>query len=380
MTTSPQRTATTTGAGAEGPPGTPQDGSDPSGRGLATGRRARLANRIRVLRASFRENWALFKRNRIGVVGLVVIAIFAIMALLHPILMDTVWDPERYHPVVGYSAQEVELTVVEEIENPGQEIDLQRAQLRHDPTIQVGDTVEDTIQPAPPSLDHPLGTDPLGRDVLSQLMLGAQTAFGMGAVAAMTTVIVATFIGSVAAYFRGWVDTVSMRSADFFLLLPPIPFLIFLSAIYDLNMVTLGLVFGLVSGAGSTAIVLKSQALTVAVKPFIDSARVAGASGMQVVLRHVIPNVLPLTFLYMMFTVSGAISAEAILSTFGLIDLPMSWGIMIQTANDAGYILRGVEYWWLLFPAGLAVTFLAFAFYLFGRGMDEVVNPRLRQR
>ena len=376
MTTSPQREklhervplGASDGEGGGGQPRPP------------VGRGERIRNRLRVLRATSRENWLRFKANRIGIVGLAIIIVFAAGALLHPILMATVWDASTYDPVTGHHAPEVERTVVEEVTDPATEIDLQRAQLRHDPLAEEGDVIIDDIQPAPPSSVNLLGTDPLGRDILSQLMYGAQTAFGMGAIAALTTVIFATLIGSLAAYFRGWVDTVSMRLADFFLLLPPIPALIFLSAVYEINVVVLGLVFGIVSGVGPTAIVLKSQALAVSVKPFIDAAKVAGASHIQVVLRHVMPNVLPLSFLYMMFTVTGAIGAEAILSTFGLIDVQMSWGIMISTANDAGYILRGFAYWWLLIPAGLAVTLLAGAFYLVGRGMDEVVNPRLRRR
>ncbi|QBI21752.1 ABC transporter permease subunit [Egibacter rhizosphaerae] len=346
------------------------------------GRRTRLRNRWRVFRQTFGENWLRFKKNRIGVVGLVLIVVFALMAVLHPILMTTVWEDDVYDPVTGHSAQEYEVTVVEEagdIEDAATQLDLERVQLRHDPTAQVGDTVMIDEQPAPPSFAHPLGTDPLGRDVMSQLMFGAQIAFAMAAVAAITTVGLATLVGAIAAYYRGWTETVSMRIADLFLLLPAVPFLVFISAIYGINVVTLGLIFGIVSGLGPTAILLKSQALAVSVKPFIDAAKIAGASSRQVVFRHVIPNVLPLSFLSMMFTVSGAISAEAILSAFGLIDVPMSWGIMIQTADTAGYILRGFDFWWLLFPAGLAVTLLAFAFYLFGRGLDEVVNPRLRQ-
>lgn len=376
MTTSPQREQ----VHERLPLSTPDGHGDGEPQQPQVGRAERIRNRLRVLRATSRDNWLRFKANRIGVVGLAIIVVFAVGALLHPILMATVWDTSVYDPVTGHHAPEVERTVVEEVTDPTSEIDLQRAQLRHDPLAQEGDVIIDDVQPAPPSSVNLLGTDPLGRDILSQLMYGAQTAFGMGAIAAFTTVLFATLIGSLAAYFRGWVDSVSMRLADFFLLLPPIPALIFLSAVYEINVVVLGLVFGIVSGVGPTAIVLKSQALAVSVKPFIDAAKVAGASHLQVVLRHVVPNVLPLSFLYMMFTVTGAIGAEAILSTFGLIDVQMSWGIMISTANDAGYILRGFAFWWLLIPAGLAVTLLAGAFYLVGRGMDEVVNPRLRRR
>ena len=131
---------------------------------------------------------------------------------------------------------------------------------------------------------------------------------------------------------------------------------------------------------GPAAIVLKSQALSIKVRPFIDAARVAGGSNGHIIFRHIVPNLLPLSFLYMMFTVTTAIALEATLSFFGLLDVPMSWGIMIHTAQVGGYLLRGTEYWWLLLPAGAAVTFFAAAFYFVGRALDEVVNPRLRRR
>jgi peptide/nickel transport system permease protein len=89
---------------------------------------------------------------------------------------------------------------------------------------------------------------------------------------------------------------------------------------------------------------------------------------------------MPLAFLNMMFTVTGAIFTEAALSFFGLLNVRMSWGIMIYTTQAAGYMLRGVEYWYLIFPAGVSITLLCTAFYLIGRALDGVVNPRLRQR
>ena len=128
------------------------------------------------------------------------------------------------------------------------------------------------------------------------------------------------------------------------------------------------------------AIVLKSQALSVKVKSYIDAAKVAGGGDWHVIFRHIVPNVLPLSFLFMMFGVTEAIAIEATLSFFGLLNVPMTWGIMINNAQTNGYLLSGTSYWWLLFPAGLAVTFLCFAFFLVGRGMDEVINPRLRAR
>jgi peptide/nickel transport system permease protein len=340
--------------------------------------------RLRLLQRSLGTTWGLFRENKMGLLGLVLIGLFAIMAIIHPILMATVWEPRVYDPIRGYDSVLTEFTVVEEVTDEASEIDLQTARLRLNPTIRVGTVVRIPAQPAPPTLTgeypHFLGTDPQGRDILSQLLYSTRAAFFLGAVAAITTVLIATTVGAVAAYFGGWIDGGLMRFADLILLMPLLPVLILLSAMFEITMVTLGVMIGVLSGFGGVAIVLKSQALSIKVKSYIDAARVAGGSDWHVIFKHIIPNVLPLSFLYMMFGVTDAIAIEATLSFFGLLNVPMTWGIMINTAQTNGYLLSGTSYWWLLFPAGLAVSFLCFAFFLVGRGMDEVINPRLRAR
>ena len=119
--------------------------------------------------------------------------------------------------------------------------------------------------------------------------------------------------------------------------------------------------------------------MTIRVKPFIEAAQVAGGGQFHIIFVHIVQHLLPLSLLYMMFTVTSAIFAEAVLSFLGLLDLRMSWGIMIHTANTGGYLLGGTKYWWLIVPAGASITFLCSAFYLAGRALDEVVNPRLRR-
>ena len=345
--------------------------------------------RLRLFRRSFARNWKLFARNKIGLIGLGIILAFALMAIIHPFLMGRVWDPAIYHPFSGYDAPPVNYTIVERcaipeggtaaVCAPG-EIDLATARLRTHPFIKVGEVITIPSQPAPPSDAHWLGTDPLGRDILSQLMFSTQAAFKLGAIAALMTVFIATTIGSIAAFFGGWLDAFLMRFADLVLLVPLIPVLIVVSALFDLSLPLLGVLIGILSGFGGTAIVLKSQALSVTVKPFVDAARVAGGSNSHIIFRHIIPNVLPLSFLYMMFTVTEAITLEATLSFLGLMNTEMSWGIMIYTTHSQGYLLSGTSYWWLLIPAGMAVTLVAAAFFLVGRAMDEVINPRLRRR
>lgn len=352
------------------------------GRELATTPMWRV--RLRLFRRGFGRNWAAFRENRTGMVGLAMIALFAIMAISHPILMSTAWDPAIYDPVRGYDSVLTEYTVVEEVEDATSQIEVSQARLELNPTVTVGDVVRIPTQPAPPTATgenpHYLGTDPQGRDILSQLLYSTRAAFLLGAVAALTAVVLATTVGSVAAYFGGWIDGGLMRFADLIILMPLLPLLIVMSAAFDIGMITLGILIGVLNGFGAVAIVLKSQALSIKVKSYIDAAKVAGGGDWHVIFRHIVPNVLPLTFLYMMFGVYEAIAIEATLSFFGLLNVEMTWGVMINAAQSRGYLLSGTDYWWLLFPAGLAVTFLCFAFFIVGRGMDEVVNPRLRAR
>ena len=299
--------------------------------------------KMRLALRGFRESWTIFVESRIGVIGLAVIVIFALMAVSHPILMATIWDDATYDPVTGYAFDQIE-------------------------------------QPAPPSWAHPLGTDPLGRDVLSQLLSSTSSEFILGIVAALVTVTIATTVGAVAAYYGGIVDTLFMRLADLVVSLPGLSLLIVLSALFDLNLFMLALLIGILGGFGGSSIIFKSQALSVSVKPYIEAARVAGGSRFHIIFVHIIPNLLPLSFLYMMFTVTGAIFSEAVLSYFGLLNIRMSWGIMIHTSSTAGYLLGGTKYWWLIVPAGASITLLCSTFYLVGRALDEVANPRLRRR
>lgn len=336
-----------------------------------------------LFRRSFKNNWKLFRKNRIGTAGLLIIGFFALLAVAPTFLFRTgLWDTSTYDPVTGLEANPpvVELEIVELVTDSSTQIDLRQVLVDARINGVLGDVIEVELQPAPPNSRHWLGTDPLGRDIMSQLMFGAKAAFGLGILAATVTVLIGTVVGSVAAFYGGKIDAFLMRLADLLIMVPALAILIVISAVIRFQLWHLALVIGILSGFGGVAIVLKSQALAVKVKPFIDAARVAGGSNTRLILAHIIPNVMPLSFLYMMFTVTAAIQSEATLSFIGLLNVDMSWGLMIQLANNQGYLLQGGRFWWMVFPAGLAVTFIAMAFFLVGRAMDEVVNPRLRQR
>ena len=296
-----------------------------------------------------------------------------------------VWDSATYDTQVGTELNPpcADRVVVEEVTDIATQMSTREAILYPTSTgfpPAVGETVTVCEQPAAPYGRHLLGTDPLGRDVLSQLMFGAKAAFLLGSITALVTVFIATSVGAVAAYFPGSIDSGFMRFADLLLMLPALALLIVMSAVFQFKLWHLAVFLGALAGFGGVAIVLKSQALAVSVKPYIDAARVAGGSSVRVIFTHIVPNVMPLSILYMMFGVTGAIQTEATLSFLGLLNIPMSWGIMLQLTQNQGYFLDPEGAWWLVFPAGIAITLISAAFFLVGRAMDEVINPRLRRR
>ncbi len=350
--------------------------------------------RLRVAWRSFRKNWALFSDNKMGVVGLLIIVVFGIMALAHPILLATAWEGHEeggknvYDVRAGADSIIVEKTVVDVVTDPVTEIGRIEAALMGSGAVipEVGTVLEVPLaNPAPPVFRdvehaHVLGTDPFGADIFSQLLFGARAAFLLGAIAALSSVFLATIVGTVAAFYGGTIDTLLMRLADLVILIPLLPLLIVMSGFWQIGLMGLGILIGVLGGLGGTAIILKSQALSVKVKPFIDAARISGGTDWRIITRHIIPNVLPLSFLYMMFGVTGAIFIEATLSFLGLLNIDASWGIMINIAHTQGYTLQGLKVWWLMVPAGLAITVFSAGFFMVARAMDEVVNPRLRRR
>jgi peptide/nickel transport system permease protein len=302
----------------------------------------RLTNSIPDGLLRLRRGVSLFAESKIGLLGLCGIGFFLLLALLHPILLRTVWDPNIYDPLTP--------------------------RLPHPPP-----------NPAPPSAEHWLGTDPYGSDVLSQLMYGAESALLLGTVAAVVTVVLATGAGAAAAYWGGMLDSCFMRLADLILMTPLLVILIFLSAFFEIRLIPLAVWIGVFAGLGGTVLVVKAQALSIKNRAFVDAARASGANGGYILLRHIIPHLAPISLLYVMFTVTEAVFSESVLSYFGLINVKMTWGLMIHSAESAGYLLRP-ETWWLVMPAGASITLLCSSFYLVGRALDGIVHPRLRAR
>jgi peptide/nickel transport system permease protein len=284
----------------------------------------------------FKEGWTIFWQNLLGKLGVILLGFFALMALAS--FFPPMIDP-MYHPMTGV-----------------------------DPNIpsSVG-----------PSLKHWLGTDFMGRDILSQLLAGARVAFMVGVSAAFMSIFLGTAIGMVAGYAGKMVDTLLMRTADMVMVMPTLLVVLILASLFgQLNIWSIVLIIALFRWPGVSR-VIRAQTLSLKRRPFIEAARVAGGSHLRIVFRHIMPNVLPLAFLFMTFRVTSAIIIEAALAFLGFGDPgTVSWGMMLQWVWKTGYMFRA-PYW--LLPPGICISLITLSFYMLGRAMDEVLDPRLRR-
>jgi peptide/nickel transport system permease protein len=222
-----------------------------------------------------------------------------------------------------------------------------------------------------------LGTDYFGHDIWTLLIYATRTELVVGIVAAAISALLGTFVGLVSGFYGGWLDTLLMRLTDIFLTLPVLVVALLMAAVLGPSITNIIIIIAIFSWAG-VARVIRAQTLSLKSRAFIDAARVSGASNYAIIMRHLAPNVVPLTFLYMVFTISGAIITEAILAFLGMGDpTAVTWGMMLQYLRITGNTLSAP--WWLL-PPGVCITMFSLAFYLIGRAFDEVVNPRLRAR
>jgi peptide/nickel transport system permease protein len=229
---------------------------------------------------------------------------------------------------------------------------------------------------SPPTMANLFGTTNQGMDVFSQLVWGTRVALVVGLISALGSVIIGTLIGLVAGYFGGWIDDVLMRLTDVAFGIPFLPFamVVISMARPSLPLIILLVVFFLWR---TTARVIRSQVLSLKERPFVWAARAAGASDLKILFRHIAPNALPLSFLYMAIGVQTAVMLEAGLSFLGFGDPQVqSWGIMLNAAFRAGAMRSA---WWWVLPPGLALSAFVMAIFMITRAYEEVLNPRLRK-
>jgi peptide/nickel transport system permease protein len=229
-----------------------------------------------------------------------------------------------------------------------------------------------------PSLDHPLGTTNLGRDIYAELIHGTRSALAVGLSAAIIVATVGTVVGLVAGYFGGGIDALLMRIADMALSLPFLPFAIVLTGFLGASTSNVVLAVALLLWPNS-ARVIRSQVLSLRERAYIEAARVTGASPWRILFVHIAPNILPLSFVYAAIAIGWAIITEASVSFLGFGDpTSVSWGYMLQDAFSSQALSRG-QYTWFV-PPGLCIILVVVAGFFISRGYEEVFMPRLRGR
>jgi peptide/nickel transport system permease protein len=229
-----------------------------------------------------------------------------------------------------------------------------------------------------PSSDFLLGTTNIGRDIFSQLIYGARPALLVGFSAAFFVVFIGTVVGLIAGYFGGWVDTILMRITDIAFGIPFLPFVIVLVAFLRPSVWNIVLAMAILLWC-DTARVIRSQVLTIRQRSYVQAAQIAGAGSWRTIFVYIAPNILSLSLLYGTLAVGWAILTEAAVSFLGLGDPKVvSWGFMLQDAYVSQALARGAYYWFV--PPGICIMLTVMAGFFIGRGTEELLFPRLRER
>ena len=283
--------------------------------------------------AAWKRVWTQYRQRRSGMLGLGILIFFVVVALAAPLLADSSGlDVTKANgPVLG-----------------------------------------------PPSSQYWLGTDENGRSVLTLLIWGARISLFVGLAATLISMVLGTVLGLVSGYFGGWVGRITFRLTEWFLVIPFLPLAIVLASVLGRGLFNIVIVIGVTSWPG-TALLIRSQTLSIKERAYIERARAIGAGRWHQMSKHVLPNVMPMVFANTTLTVAIAILSETTLSFLGLGDpTRVSWGTMLDGAYHAGAITTGC--WWYVLPPGVCVVLVVLAFTLIGQALEEILNPRLRVR
>lgn len=297
---------------------------------LPSARRVTWLRRRRALAGIWRD----FRHHRPGMIGLVFLGLVVLMALAAPLLAD-----------------EAGLRAINSTDNPAF---------------------------ASPSEFGRLGTDGLGRDVLTQFIWGSRISLLVGLAATVLAMLIGSVVGIAAGFLGGRIGGLLMRITEWFLVIPFLPLAIALAAILGPSIRNIIIVIGITSWP-STARLIHAQVLTLKQRDYVDRSRALGASDWHLMTRHIVPNVSPLILANTTLTVPVVILSEATLSFLGLGDPSnASWGQMLDDAFESGAVT--VEAWWYIVPPGLGIMLVVLAFTLVGQALEEILDPRLRDQ
>jgi peptide/nickel transport system permease protein len=228
-----------------------------------------------------------------------------------------------------------------------------------------------------PRAGHPLGTDGSGYDQLGRLMVGGQTSLEIGFAAAAVATVIGTVWGAVAGFFGGAVDSIMMRLVDALLAIPALFLLLVLVSIVRPTMTVMIVVLGVTSWLAPARLV-RGESLSLRVRDYVQAVRVMGGTPWRSVRKHIMPNVVGTVIVNATFQVANAILAVAYLGFLGLGIAPpqTDWGGMLS--NGTKYIFT--NYWWLIYPPGVAIILVVVAVNFIGDGVRNAVDVRLRRR
>jgi peptide/nickel transport system permease protein len=277
--------------------------------------------------------WRRFKRNRVAVVALVVLIAIVVFSISAGLISNF---------VTGFDYEENHLDLARS--NPGEN-------------------------------GFILGSDANGRDVLTRLAYGGRVSLVFATMAAMATLVIGSVVGMVSGFALGWTDSVLMRSADVLLSIPAISILVLVSSIYRPDYYTLALVFSLLLWPGIARIV-RGETISIRNQPYLDAARVNGASNKRLLGRHILPNVLPIMLIWASQVIPAFIITEAALSFLGLGVQPPrpSWGNMLLEAQN--YYMTN---WTNVFLPGMMIFLTALSINLIGNGLRDALDPRMER-
>jgi peptide/nickel transport system permease protein len=227
----------------------------------------------------------------------------------------------------------------------------------------------------PPTNDHPLGTDGLGRDIFAGVVYGSRTALMVGLLATGIGAGLGTLVGTVSGYNRGKIDDILMRITESFIIIPVFFLALVLMAFLGQSIVNVIFVVGILSWP-RVARLVRADFLTLREREFVKAARMDGASKIDIMVREILPNVTPTIIVASTLEIASAILYESSLSFLGLGDANVpSWGVMLKYAQP--YIFQA---WWAITFPGLAITILVLALNEMGDGLNDALNPRLKER